>query len=108
MKLEDLYSRAKIHDYIRDHGIQKDFDPEQLAREIGMNPKNIKLLYNLGFFDRDIQVYSNSYNRERKKLADELKHEIEKLQDESDKRKENFRRDKFITYGGRTYNRRTW
>ena len=90
MKLEDLYSRSGIHDYIRDHGLEKNFDIEKFAREIGMNPRNVKILYDLGFFDRDIQVYGNSYNSDKKKLVEQFKGEIEKLKHKDEPEKNEF------------------
>ena len=114
MKLEDLYSRSGIHDYIRDHGLEKNFDIEKFAREIGMNPRNVKILYDLGFFDRDIQVYGNSYNSDKKKLVEQFKGEIEKLKHKDEPEKNEFHdsrqrtKSKFVSYGGRLYNRRTF
>ena len=84
-KLEDLYSRLRIHDYIRDHGLQKDFDPEEVAREIGINPRNIKLLHKFGFFDRDIQTYNSSYSHERQELAEKFKRATEVLVQKKEK-----------------------
>ena len=111
-KLEDMYSHSKIHDYIRDHGLQRDFDPEELAHEVGVSPRNIKILYDFGFFDRDIQTYNTSSNRERKKLAEEFRHEIEKINNvkkierEEPPRQNYNHRTKFVTYGGGLYRRK--
>ena len=113
MKLEDLYSGSGIHDYIRDNGLSRDFDPEELSREIKMNPTLIRILYDMGFFDRDIQVYSSD-NKRIKKLAERFEDEIEKIKHhennhDNDRNTEINHRtaSKFISYGGRVYRRRS-
>ena len=108
MKLEDMYTRARIHDYIRDHGLDENFDIDELAHELRMNPKNVELLYNMGFFDRDMQVYTR--DNHRKELAEEFKNELDKIGRtkslEQEKRQPPPHRTKFISYGGRIYNRK--
>ena len=110
MKLEDLYSNSGIHDYIRDKGLSKDFDPEELSHEIKMNPTLIRILFEMGFFDRDIQVYSSD-NKKIKKLAERFENEIEKIKHHNDdkniKNTEINKRtaSKFISYCGRIYRR---
>ncbi len=113
MKLEDLYYSSGIHDYIRDNGLSRDFDPEELSREIKMNPTLIRILYDMGFFDRDIQVYSSD-NKRIKKLAERFEDEIEKIKHHennhyNDRNTEINHRSisKFISYGGSVYRRRS-
>ena len=108
MRLEDMYTDFRIHDYIRDHGLEENFDIEVLAHELNINPRNIELLYKLGFFDRDIQVYTR--NEHRKELAEELEQEMEKISrsmnPEQEQRKSPLSRKKFISYGKRIYGRK--
>ena len=109
MKLEDLYSRSRIHDYIRDHGLDEDFDINELAKELRMNPKSVEVLYNLGFFDRDMQVYSSTTHR--KTLAQEFKHELDRIKSPIPSEKSQSPvlpppPRKLTSYGGRIYDRR--
>ena len=109
LKLEDMYTHARIHDYIRDNGLSEDFDIEELSHELRMNPRNIELLYNMGFFDRDIQVYT--HDNHRKELAEEFKHELERINNNEIIEHEQVNsspksRKKHITYSGRIYSRK--
>ncbi|MBQ7151080.1 MAG: hypothetical protein IJR94_02365 [Synergistaceae bacterium] len=111
MKLEDVYSKSPVHDYIRDHGLDPGFDYEELAQEIKMNPRTLKILIDLGFLDRDIQVYSTSSRLQRKDLARQFQNEIEKICNENQKfppasLDDNRRSRPFTSYGGGLYGRR--
>ena len=77
--LEEFYDRSGIHNYIRDHGLPDNFTPERLADELGLNTRNVVLLYELGFFERDIQVYNQSGKERREKLAGEISLELNKM-----------------------------
>lgn len=104
MRLEDMYSASGIHDYIRDNGLSEDFDPEELAHALKMNPRSIELLFEMGFFDRDIQVYSQANRQQRRRLAEDFSHEIDIL---IKKRTEPEIKitPKITSYGGRIYRR---
>ncbi len=108
MRLEDMYTDFRIHDYIRDHGLEENFDIEVLAHELNINPRNIELLYKMGFFDRDMQVYTR--NEHRRELAEELEQELDKIRrsmnPEQEQQKSPLSRKKFISYGKRIYSRK--
>ena len=106
MRLEDMYAVSGIHDYIRDYGLSEDFDKEELARKLKMNPRSIQLLYEMGFFDRDIQVYSHEDKERRRALSEELLREIEILKRAQQPEPEIKITPKKISYGGRAYRRR--
>ena len=115
VRLEDMYTNSGIHDYIRDKGLSEDFNPEELAHELKMNPRIIKILSEMGFIDRDIQVYNQASKERRKKLAEEFSNEIKKINNKNEKNELNTPepdikikiRSKFISYGGRIYRRQT-
>ena len=108
MRLEEMYARSGIHDYIRDYGLSEDFDVEELAHKLEMNPRSIRLLFEMGFFDRDIQVYSHEDHEKRRTLARKLSLEVEKLrqlQQPVSEVKEMKIVNKKVSYGGRIYRR---
>lgn len=110
-----MYTNSGIHDYIRDKGLSKeDFNPEELAHELKMNPRSIKLLLEMGFMDRDIQVYSQTDRQRRKILFEELSKEINKMNKrhakintETEAGVEIKIKSKSVSYGGRIYKRRS-
>ncbi|MBR2208423.1 MAG: hypothetical protein IJ859_06395 [Synergistaceae bacterium] len=109
--LEEIYDKSGIHKYIRDHGLPDDFTPEQLAKELGVDTRSVVLLYELGFFERDIQVYNQSGKERRQKLADELSLELNKMRIKKTliqtREPEVKPSPKHTSYGGGLYRRRT-
>ncbi len=110
--LEELYDKSGIHNYIRDHGLPENFTPEQLAEDLGLNPRNVVLLYELGFFERDIQVYSHAGKERREKLAGELSFELNKMRirkkinQARDSEPKEINKTNSNSYGGSLYRRR--
>lgn len=104
LRLEDMYSASGIHDYIRDNGLAEDFDPVELAHELEMNPRIVELLFEMGFFDRDIQVYSYSSREKKRALAKEFSHEIDRLAKKNNEPEIKIT-PPIISYGGRLYRR---
>lgn len=91
--LDELYSH--IHKYIAKLGEIKNVSPQSIADETGMKLEDVNLLFELGFFERDIQTYSHTTS-ERQKLAEEFEHELHDMKAE---RRAN-------TYGGMIYRRK--
>ena len=108
--LEEIYDRAGIHKYIRDNGLPDNFSPERFAEELGLNPRYVALLYDLGFFERDIQVYKQGGKDDREKLAEELSLEVNKMRNKKRafqaQEREIKTPPKNISYGGSIYRRR--
>ena len=77
LRLEDLYDRSGIHDYLRKYGADGNFDPYEVARILGLNPRDVKLLFDEGYLDRDIQVYSRGTSQHQK-LAEEFERALNK------------------------------
>ena len=91
-KLEEMYS--KIHTYIRDNTEEERFNPEHLAEATGISLDNIKLLFSMGYIERDMQTWSKKPS-ERAALAKKFQRELERL----------IEKYKLTTYGGKVYKR---
>ncbi len=72
LRLEELYDRSGIHNYLRRYGTEGKFDPDKIAHDLEMNPRDVRLLFDMGYLDRDIQVYSREPSP-HDELADEFK-----------------------------------
>lgn len=92
-KLEAMYS--KVHDFIRDHKEDARFEPAYLAKMTGISLDNIKLLISMGYFERDMQTWSNTPS-ERSALAKQFQRELNRMTDSR----------KSTTYGGKVYTRK--
>lgn len=92
-KLEAMY--VKVHKYINDHGGLKNFDVNAISEEVEMDLSDIKILMDLGFFERDIQTYSNIPS-ERQRMAKEFSDELDRM----------IERKKATNYGGKIYRRK--
>ena len=93
-RLDDMYSG--IHKYITAQGEIDDLTLSDIARELEIDPDDVRLLYDLGYFDRDLQTYSRTPSK-RYELAKEFEHEIEVLKEHA----------KITTYGGLIYRRKS-
>lgn len=110
-RLEELYDKLGIHNYIRRYGLAEDFKPEDLARELKIDPRTVRTLYDLGFFERDLQTYNHGAKERRRSLADEISQEVDKLKGRTRSRTE---RQPIVpppprkspSYGGTLYRRR--
>ena len=98
-RLEDVYTHA--HDYLRDNNDEK-FDMVQLADLIGADPRDIQELLEMGWLDRDIELYMKKNNRgegftsPRQSMAQKFGSELDKMKMKS----------KRTMYGGEIYQRR--
>ena len=89
-RLGDLYSL--VHEYMRDHEEEK-FDVSTLADDMGVSAVDIQALVDLGYIERDMQLYGTRETA-RKKLADAFGQELDKME-----------KKKLMTYGGEIYSR---
>lgn len=101
MKLEGTYNR--IHNYIRDHEDQITTDitdikklAHRLAADTDTDIEELQLLFELGWFERDIQTYGLAVSA-RQILAGEFSDELGKMIE---------RKKAHYTYSGRYYSRR--
>ena len=98
-RLEDVYTHA--HDYLRDNNDEK-FDMVQLADLIGADPRDIQELLEMGWLDRDIELYMKKNNRgegftsPRQSMAQKFGSELDKMKMKS----------KRTMYGGEIYQRK--
>ena len=112
MRLEELYDKSGIHNYIRDYGLSEDFKPEELAKELKIEPKLVRTLFDMGFFERDLQVYNHRAKERRGKLAEEFSQELDKIKKQTRPAERNAvvppPPRKTVSYGGRRYQRSGW
>ena len=107
IRLEDIYANSGIHNFIRDKGLsEKDFDPDELAHELKMNPRSVRLLLDMGFMDRDIQVYNQNDRQRRRELAEKISNEINKIGRRTAPIQKINSETETISYGGRVYQRK--
>ena len=98
-RLEDVYTHA--HDYLRDNNDEK-FDMVQLADLIGADPRDIQELLEMGWLDRDIELYMKKNNKgegftsPRQSMAQKFGSELDKMKMKS----------KRTMYGGEIYQRK--
>ncbi|MBQ7154565.1 MAG: hypothetical protein IJR85_03285 [Synergistaceae bacterium] len=91
-RLDEMYS--KVHKYIRDNSDEERFRPANIAEATGISLDNIKLLFSMGYIERDMQTWSKVPSERAilaKKFERELRYLIEKY--------------KLTTYGGKIYKR---
>ena len=96
-RLEDVYSHA--HEYLRDNNDEK-FDMVQLADVMGVDPRDIQELIEMGWLDRDIELYLKKNKKGGGQSARQVM--AQKFGSELDKMKE---RNKRTMYGGEIYKR---
>ena len=101
-RLEEMYSSSGIHEYLRKHGVSGEINVEELAAELDMDSRDIRMLINAGFLERDIQTYSRGPSR-RQALADKIEHEIYKKPAPAP----TISPVRTVNYGGGKYARRT-
>ncbi|MBQ6774091.1 MAG: hypothetical protein IJP48_08540 [Synergistaceae bacterium] len=98
-RLEDVYTHA--HDYLRDNSDEK-FDMMQLADLIGADPRDIQELLEMGWLDRDIELYMKK-NSSVGGLTSTRQSMAQKFGDELHKMKMKSKR---TMYGGEIYQRK--
>ena len=92
-RLDEMYS--KVHEFIRDNNDEERFSPEHIAEATGLSLDNIKLLFSMGYIERDMQTWSKIPSERAalaKKFEQALNYLIEKY--------------KLTTYGGEIYMRK--
>ena len=92
-ELDSMY--AGIHSLIVSIGEMDKLNLEDVSRRLEIDMEDIKILYDLGYFERDIQTYCRTPS-ERQILAQEFERELKLL----------IERNKITTYGGIVYNRK--
>lgn len=92
-RLEDVYYRA--HDFLRDSNDDK-LDAKHLADEMGVDPRDIQELIEMGWLERDLEIYSRKKGTRRQRQYEEFSEELEKMKEKS----------KVTSYGGEIYARR--
>ncbi|MBQ4470164.1 MAG: hypothetical protein IJR35_02655 [Synergistaceae bacterium] len=99
-RLEEVYTHA--HDYLRDNTDEK-FDMVQLADLIGADPRDIQELLEMGWLDRDIELYLKKNNKNNGVIHSPRQIMARKFGDELDKMK---MKTKQTMYGGEIYQRK--
>ena len=87
---------AKVHSYIRDSDDEDRFSPAKIAEVTMLSLDNIKLLFSMGYIERDMQTW-HSKPSERAELAKEFKREVDHM----------IEKYKLTTYGGKVYKRKS-
>lgn len=92
-RLDGMYSG--IHEYIARHGEMKGINLQEIAEGCSLEAEDVKLLLDMGYFERDIQTYGKAES-ERQRLAEIFERELKNMQD----------RGRLSTYGGEIYRRK--
>lgn len=77
-RLDDMYSG--IHKYITAQGKIDDITLSDITSELEIEPDDVRLLYDLGYFDRDLQTYCTTPSK-RYEQAKEFERETEVLRE---------------------------
>ena len=92
--LDDMY--AGIHKLLAGLGEIDKLNLTDIAEELNMKIEDVNLLYEMGYFERDIQTYTRTPSK-RQELAKEFGHELDVLKEH---------RRVTTTYSGELYRRK--